>query len=67
MKDLSLTQLSYSNNTLSFTVLDNLVLDGNVKALFLGGSVVSIVVALNKSGCINQFSVLEWGTLGFFC
>ena len=31
---------------------------------------MSIVVALNKSGCINQFSVLEWGTLGFsrlFC
>ena len=63
--NLSLHQLSHTNNSISISMLDNVVLDGRVKALFLHGSVASVVVALNDSECTNQFAVLEWGSLTF--
>ena len=58
-KDLSTQHVSYANNKISVTMGDRLVLDGSVSALFLHGSVVSIVVALSTSDCVNQFSLLE--------
>ena len=62
---LSMHKLSQSQNSLSTVLLDSLSIEGSVRAIFLRESVVSIVAALDKSKCINQFSVLEWGDLHF--
>ena len=64
-KDLSLYKLTHVNNTISISIIDNVVVDGRVQALFLYGSVASVVAALNNSECTRQFAVLEWGSLGF--
>lgn len=44
-------------------MLDIVDLAGRVRALYLCGSVVSVVAALNSSGFTHQFAVLEWGSL----
>ena len=61
---LSLYQLSRKDNLISAVLISNISLDGRVRALFLYGSVATILSSV-KSESTQHFSVLEWGPLAF--
>ena len=64
-KKLSLHQLSVNKTSVSMSLLDELQLNGKLQAMVVYGKVVTAVIALDDSKCINQYSVLQWGSLNF--